>query len=444
MADSNSPSLAGWGGIRSPGIEIRSEDLVGLSESTSLSRGMGRSYGDSSLPVAGAAPAANTTLGDRLLAFDPQTRILRVEAGFTLFELRRLLLERGFFTPVTPGTQFVTLGGMVASDVHGKNHHISQTFGEHVQALLMRVADGRIVECSREQHPDLFWATIGGMGLTGHILEVAVRLESVPSPWIYQDFEVIPNIDAFLEALSSAADVWPFTVGWLDCLKTGSAMGRGILFKGRWATAAEAPSSPPKTARGPTVPFRFPSWALNRVSVSLFNEGFYRKHGYGKHNELVSSSSFFYPLDSIRRWNRIYGKAGFTQHQCVIPKSAGPQVVRRYMELLTSLGGASFLCVIKDCGPQGHGTLSFPMPGTSIALDLPVRTGIQEVINTLNRFLIDVGGRVYLAKDNFTRAEDFRAMEPRLERFTEVRKKWDPGLRFRSAQSVRLLGDPSG
>lgn len=433
--------LSGWGGIQSPGSERRSENLEELTKTATLSRGLGRSYGDSSLPTAGAPPAANTTLADRILSFDPKMGLLKAEAGFPLCDLKRLFLKQGFFTPVSPGTQFVTLGGMVASDVHGKNHHVALTFGEHVQALRLRVADGRIIDCSREENSALFWATIGGMGLTGHILTVSVKLERTPSPWIYQESERVSNIDHFLSALNDAAADWPFTVGWVDCLKRGRNMGRGILIKGRWASADEAPKHDPKPGLSPIVPFNFPNWALNDLSVAAFNQTYYWKHWQTKKRSIVAATPFFYPLDGIQRWNRIYGKAGFTQHQCVIPKSAGPDTVRKYMELLTSLGGASFLCVIKDCGAQGQGMLSFPMPGTSIALDLPVRPGIVELIATLNRFLLNVGGRVYLAKDNFTSAEDFRLMEARLSRFEEVRKEWDPEQRFKSVQSVRLFGD---
>ena len=239
----------------------------------------------------------------------------------------------------------------------------------------MRVADGSIVDCSRQEHPDLFWATIGGMGLTGHILDVSVKLESIPTPWIMQESERVPDIDHFLNSLTEAASSWPFTVGWVDCLKRGSSMGRGILMKGRWATPEEAPKHAPAVGLGPIVPFYFPNWALNNLSVAAFNEAYYWKHWQAKKSGVINPNPFFYPLDSIHQWNRIYGRAGFTQHQCVIPKAAGPNTVRKYMELLTKLGGASFLCVIKDCGPQGHGTLSFPMAGTSIALDLPIRPG---------------------------------------------------------------------
>lgn len=388
-----------------------------------------------------------TSLADRILEFDPTSGRLRAEAGLSVLDIRRALLPRGWFTPVTPGTQYVTLGGMVAADVHGKNHHVEGCIGRHVRRLVMRVADGSVVRCSRDESPELFLATLGGMGLTGHILEVELDLAAVPTSWIRQDSERVPDIDAFVAGLKEAAGAWPMTVGWIDCLATGSDMGRGILMRGRWATADEAAAAGKPTApaekRRIGVPLVAPGWLLGPLSVRAFNEVWYRKHPSRKVQGVVHPDSFFYPLDMIRDWNRLYGPRGFTQYQCVLPDAAGPEAPRRFLELLTQLGGASFLCVIKDCGEEGDGILSFPMRGTSIALDIGVRDGTQGLVDRLNAFVIDQGGRIYLAKDGFTRAADFAAMEPRLGRFMEIRRRWDPELTLRSAQSVRVLGDPS-
>ena len=436
--------IGGWGRVMLPGREVRDENLERLTEHAVLSRGLGRSYGDSSLPPPGVTEVAGTTLADRMLSFDPETLVLRAEAGLSLRALLHMFFPKGYFVPVTPGTTFVTLGGMVASDVHGKNHHCAGTFGEHVRALKMRVADGRIVECTPEIHADLFWATIGGMGLTGHILEVEFTMVKVPSPWIYMESERVPNIDAYMRGLAEAAEGWPMTMGWIDCLSSGDKLGRGILMRGRWAEPSEAPEHFPASKKRPGVPFVFPQFALNPLSVKLFNEAYYRKHFKQQTAGIVHPETFFWPLDAIHDWNRIYGPKGFTQYQCVLPKSAGPDAARRFLELLSKLGGASFLCVIKDCGAEGRGLLSFPMDGISIALDIPVRDDTQTLIDKLNEHVIDDGGRIYLTKDNYTRAEHFAAMEPRLEAFMEVRKRWDPQLRLRSAQSVRMFGDPVG
>jgi FAD/FMN-containing dehydrogenase len=305
----------------------------------------------------------------------------------------------------------------------------------------MRVADGRIVECSRELEGDLFCATIGGMGLTGHILEVEFQMVRVPSPWIVAEIERVANIDLFIEGLKEAGESWPMTVGWIDCLSRGSSIGRGVLMRGRWAQADEAPRAFPKPFRRVSVPFVLPDFVLSPFTVRVFNEIYYRAHPARRTRRVVHPESWFYPLDAILNWNRIYGRRGFTQYQCLLPERGGHRAARTFLELLTSKGGASFLCVIKDHGPEGDGLLSFPMRGTSIALDIAVRDDTQALVDALNECVIAQGGRVYLAKDSFTRPHHFRAMERRLVGWERVRDAWDPEHRIKSAQSVRLLGD---
>ena len=231
------------------------------------------------------------------------------------------------------------------------------------------------------------------------------------------------------------------TMGWIDCLSQGKAMGRGILMRGRWASAQEAPAEFPRRKPRITVPFVLPQFVLNGLTMRLFNELYYRKHWRRRFTGVVHPEAFFWPLDAILEWNRGYGPRGFTQYQCVLPKAGGKAAARRFLELLTARGGASFLCVIKDCGAQGRGLLSFPLPGISIALDIPVRDDTQALVDALNELVIAEGGRIYLTKDAFTRPEHFAAMEPRLPKFQEVRRRYDPHQRFRSAQSVRMLGD---
>ena len=434
-------TLSGWGRVPVAGREVRSEDLEALTRDAVLCRGLGRSYGDSSLPPPSHPVVAATPLADRILSFDAATGTLRAEAGLSLRALNRSFLPRGFYSPVTPGTQMITLGGMVAADVHGKNHHRDGCFGAHVTGVRMRVADGRIVECSPARESELFRATVGGMGLTGHILEVECRLVRVPSPWVLTETERMHDIDRFIEGLKEAGPRWPHTMGWIDCLSRGPLMGRGILMKGRWAEPPEAPRRMPEPRRRPSVPFVLPGWVVNRWSVRAFNAVYYRRHVSHIRRAVVHPESFFYPLDAIGHWNRMYGPRGFTQYQCVLPESAGRGAARRFLELLTRRGGASMLCVIKDCGPEGIGLLSFPKPGISIALDIPIHDETQSLVDSLNELVIAEGGRVYLAKDQLTRAEHFRAMEPRLAAWTCIRRKWDPEGRLRSAQSVRLLGD---
>lgn len=434
--------MRAWGGLTAHGNEQRSDNLPAITERAILSRGLGRSYGDSSLPPVGSERVvANTTLADRLLSLDESTAVLHAEAGLSLWDLNPILLRRNLFVPVTPGTQFVTLGGMVASDVHGKNHHVAGCFGEHVQALTLRVASGDIVQCSRTEHPELFRATLGGMGLTGHVHDVRFCLERIPSPWIHEERIKVKNLDAFIEQLKQDGHHWPFTVGWIDCLSQGPNLGRGLLFRGRWATPEEAPDALPKRRKRLAVPIHAPSWTLNDTTVRHFNNFIY--HSASDHSaHVVTPYKFFYPLDRILHWNRIYGKRGFTQYQCVLPETGKDGAARRFLELLTRKGGSSFLCVIKDCGDEGHGLLSFPKPGISIAVDLPIRRHTQALVDELNEHVIGEGGRMYLTKDTFTRPEHFAAMEPRLATFQDIRRRWDPNLLLRSAQSVRVLNDP--
>jgi decaprenylphospho-beta-D-ribofuranose 2-oxidase len=433
--------LQGWG--RQPrvaALERLAEDLEQASAGATLARGMGRSYGDASLPPAGTV-AVSSLLADRLLGFEPATGRLHAEAGLKLAEINRLFLPRLFASPTLPGTQLITLGGMVAADVHGKEHHVAGTFGRHVERLRIRLGSGDVVWCDREQRADLFRATLGGMGLTGHVLEVVCRLQRIPSPWIVQETLRIPSLDAFLAALKESAAKWPMTMGWIDCLKRGPRMGRGILFRGRWAESGEAPARLPRAKRKLRVPFDFPEFALNPVTIGVFNSLFYAAN-FPKIG-VVDPDSFFHPLDKILDWNRGYGKRGFTQYQCVIPEHHGAAGVRRFLDALTAERAASFLCVIKDCGVEGEGLLSFPLRGTSIAVDLAIGRDTAALVGRLNQLLIELGGRVYLAKDTFTTAGDFAKMEPRLAAFREVRRRYDPDGRLRSFQSIRLFGDPA-
>jgi decaprenylphospho-beta-D-ribofuranose 2-oxidase len=429
--------IAGWGRQFVTGTEIQSEDLSKTPKV--LFRGLGRSYGDSSLPSTGQPTVVNTTRANRILKFDELSGMMRAEAGLSLKDLNRTFLPKGYFVPVTPGTQFVTMGGMLAADVHGKNHHVEGCIGQHVKNIHMRVASGEIIDCSPEKERELCLATIGGMGLTGQILEVEFPLSRIPTPYIWQESERVSDIDEYIEKLKTSAKEWPMTVGWIDCLSTGKNLGRGILMKGRWAHAHEAPTAFPKELPTVRVPFAAPEFVLSRATVQAFNFAFYWKHIQQKKSGIVDPYTFFYPLDFVQDWNLGYGKRGLTQYQCVLPD---PSSARRFLEVLTKKGGASFLCVIKDCGPESSALLSFPKSGISIALDIAVRDNTQALVDALNEFVLSENGRVYLAKDQFTRKEHFESMEKnRLDKFKQVRAKWDPNQLFRSAQSVRLFGD---
>ncbi|MEZ4452264.1 MAG: FAD-binding oxidoreductase [Nannocystaceae bacterium] len=436
--------LSGWGKVPTvDGRVIAGDDLERLSRDAVLSRGLGRAYADAALPPPGSdRPILLTPFADRILDFDPETGVLRAEAGLSLGALREVFVPRGFFTPVSPGTRHVTLGGAVAADIHGKNHHVAGCFGEHVVSLLLRTGDGRILEVSEEHEPELLRATLGGMGLTGHILEVSVRLERIPSGWIYQETERLPDLDAVIESLAQASATWPMTVAWVDTSARGASMGRGIVMRGRWAEPSEAPAAPPKVGRGIPMPIQFPSGLANPATFGLLNWAWFQKHPRRVQRGVVSLESWFWILDAVGHWNRVYGRRGFTQYQCVLPKEA--RAYPKLLERFQAGGGASFVTVFKDCGPEGKGMLSFPRAGTSLALDIPYAgESTRALCRDLNRHVLDHGGRVYLAKDAFTTADELRAMYPRLDEWTAVRRRFDPELRIRSAQSVRVFGDPA-
>ena len=437
-------TVCGWGcfpvGLAQ---EVASENLQVAARNARISCGLRRSYGDASLPATAEDLVCNTTRADRLLKMDFSRGILRAEAGVNLRQLNLLLLPCGWFVPVTPGTQNVTVGGMVAADVHGKNHHVAGCFGEHVLAIRLMVADGSVIECSPAVEPELFWATVGGMGLTGHILEVQVQLDRVEHPWIYGESERVENIDAMMAGLSAAASQWPMTVGWIDSLAQGDSVGRGILMKGRWATAADLPpADAPRLRPSKNIPVTLPNSALARWNMRMFNLLYFHHHPKHRRAGLQPWEQFFYPLDGLGNWNRIYGRRGFTQYQCVLPRTAGNAAMRGFLKVFVREGGTSFLSVIKDCGPEVRGMLSFPTEGMSVAVDFPVDgSRTQRLVDRLNEYVIAYGGRIYLAKDAFTRPDHYRAMDHRVDSFIEVRNRWDPTGRIRSALTMRLFGD---
>jgi len=319
---------------------------------------------------------------------------------------------------------------------------VAGSFGEHVRALRMRVPDGRVLEVTEESEPELFRATQGGMGLTGHVLEVEVQLERIRSPWIWCEVRRVRDLEELVAELRAASTEWPFTMTWADTTARGAALGRGLLTVGRYAEPGEAPAEPPVMRERIEVPFDLPGWFVSPWTIRVFNPLYYHARGWRRGAHTVHPQPFFYPLDAIRHWNRLYGKRGFAQYQCVLPIERDGRAHRRFFDVLASQGAATPVAVIKDCGDEGRGTLSFPMPGISIALDLPYRPGrTQALVDAMNAVVIEAGGRIYLTKDALTRPEHLRAMEPRLERFLEVRRKWDPDGVLRSSQSVRLFGD---
>lgn len=443
---------ANWG--RYPRIETAlsvpgdiGEAIGQVAEAPSLiGRGMGRCYGDSSLN----ASRILSSLGmNRFTAFDEKSGLLVAEAGVTLAEIMDFFLPRGWFVPVTPGTKFVTLGGAIASDVHGKNHHVAGSFGMHVIWIDIITADKGMVRCSPEAHPELFRATCGGHGLTGLIVRAALRLVRVPSAWIRQKCLKTGSLRETMDAFEEYAS-WQFSVAWIDCLKKGPSMGRSLLLCGEFASPDELdaarsqnPHSLPR-ARSFSVPVDFPFFALNPLSVRAFNALYYGKAPKGTSDSLLSCNGFFYPLDAVHDWNRIYGKRGFAQYQFVIPLETAETGLPRLLSRIARSGLGSFLAVLKLFGdqPRYDGNISFPMKGYTLALDFPISRNLFSLFSELDHMVLDYGGRHYLTKDARLPADVFiKSYSTQvIEDFLNVRQAWDSEGRFSSVQSRRLMG----
>ena len=389
-----------------------------------LAHGMGRSYGDSNL--IGGGTSLQSTDHDRFLSFDSQSGILRAQSGLTLDALLRAVVPQGWFSPVVPGTKYVTLGGMVANDVHGKNHHVAGSFGAHVRKIrLVRSDRPDGVTISPTRHKDLFRRTVGGLGLSGLIDWIEVRLKPIRSAFL--DVENVPynDLDAFLQ-LSDESDNWPYTVAWIDCFAPESRLGRGIFSRGRFTDyGALRPHEPPGVK---TLPFSLPGFALNRLSIAAFNR-LYRWRPGARFHGRAHYDPFFFPLDGINNWNRLYGRKGFYQHQSLIPTSAARAGVEALLRAIRKSGQGSFLAVLKKHGAEpSPGLLSFCRrgPGLSLALDFGNKgQRTLDLLDTLDAIVLDHGGATYPAKDGRMSPETFQAAYPE---WTEIEANRDPAF----------------
>ncbi len=387
------------------------EILAGASPGSLLPYGLGRSYGDSCLNA--GRELIDCRRLNRFLGFDESTGILRCESGVSLSEIIDVFLPKGWFLPVTPGTRFVTVGGAIANDVHGKNHHCAGTFGAHVPQIGLHRSNDGLVVCNSEDNSDMLRATIGGLGLTGVIAWADIQLRRVAGPWI--DAESIPfqSLNRFLELSRESNDGFEYTVAWLDCF-AGKNL-RGIFFRGNHASD---PGKRFRPQRGPKLPFALPGWMLNRYSVKAFNAAFYKMHTLKKSPAAVPYDSFFYPLDSIRRWNLLYGRQGFLQYQCVIPET-NVEAFEELLDRIARSGMGSFLGVLKQFGSAPPaGLLSFPRPGLTIALDFAMRgERTLELMQSLDEVVQQSGGALYPAKDSRMSPALFEASFPRWRSF---------------------------
>jgi decaprenylphospho-beta-D-ribofuranose 2-oxidase len=396
------------------------EALAASGDGGVIAYGAGRSYGDAALNDGGRAVL--TARLDRILEFDPASGRIVCEPGVSFYDLLSTFAPRGYLTPVNPGTGFATIGGALANDVHGKNHDRAGSFGDHVEWFDLALPGGEQARVAEDTHPGLFAATIGGLGLTGIVLAICFRMVPVPSPAVRVSERRMPDLDAFLEGLEEVRRDRTYSVGWIDALSSGRHLGRGIL---EAADAAEQGPPLAKASQRP-VPIDFPPWVMNPLTIAAFNELYYRRIPRGGRERVRPVDQFFYPLDSLSEWNRLYGKRGFYQFQCVLPEADSRAGLVALLEEIIRLRSASFLAVLKTLGGEGRGYLSFPMRGHTLALDFPRRRGADELLARLERITLDHGGRVYLAKDARLSAAGFAAMYPKLPRFREVLDEIDP------------------
>jgi decaprenylphospho-beta-D-ribofuranose 2-oxidase len=442
--------LSGWGRTAPSAarfVDVDADELDGtmldeLAEPRGIiARGMGRAYGDPAQNAGGTV----VRLARGPIVLDSRAGTVHVGAGVSLDELLRHIVPRGFFVPVSPGTRFVTVGGAIASDIHGKNHHADGTFGAHVDAMTILLADGTRKAITPATDPALWWATIGGMGLTGIVLDATVRLLPIETSRCLVLTERVPNLDSLLERMETGDHLHRYSVAWVDMVATGAHLGRAVLTRGDHATYDQLVAERPAAGDDPlafaplglaAVPPGTPN-VLNRLAVRAFNELWYRKAP-SSHLGLESITGFFHPLDMVGDWNRLYGRGGFLQYQFVVPFEA-VDTLRTIVATVAASGHASFLAVLKRFGPESGGLLSFPTPGWTLTLDLPAAVaGLGGLVGELDRMVLDAGGRHYLAKDATATPEIIRAGYPRLDEWLQIRRTVDPTGRWISDQARRL------
>lgn len=438
--------LTGWGRTSpSRARVVRPSDITDITVAVSqrssrgvLARGLGRSYGD-------AAQSGGATVIDMTsvngFTLDAASATVRADGGASLDAILRAIVPQGFFVPVSPGTRMVTVGGAIAADIHGKNHHVSGSFGAHVRSLDLLTADGRLLTLTPETTPEEFWATVGGMGLTGIILSATFDVIPVETSLISVDTERGTDLDDVMARMLARDSDYRYTVAWIDSV---ASSGRGVITRGDHARADQLPMSKQARMRDYdpavriTAPPLIPSGLLNTLTVRAFNEAWFRKHPVQRMGELQSIAAFFHPLDGVQEWNRVYGPRGFLQYQFVVP-DAGADVVRTSLEKLARVGAPSFLTVLKRFGPGNPAPLSFPMPGWTLAADVPARVdGLDRVLDELDELVVQAGGRLYFAKDSRQSPEMVRRTYPRLAEWQAVRDRMDPDRAFTSDLARRL------
>lgn len=439
--------LTGWGGTAPSVARVvhpRTVDaivaaLAGSDGRGVALRGLGRSYGDAAQNAGGTVVSLAGL--NRVLSVDVENAVVSVEAGVSLEHLLRTLLPLGLFVPVTPGTRQVTVGGAIAADIHGKDHHVRGSLARHVESLDLLLADGSVRQVSPREEADLFWATVGGMGLTGVVLRATLRMLPVETSWVAVDTERVPDLEELMARMTDDDERYTYSVAWVDCLARGASLGRSVLTRGWPARRDDLPARLRRRAlafrprRPPTVPVTVP--LVNGASVRALNETWYRKAPARRRRDLQGTGAFFHPLDVVNAWPRLYGPRGFVQYQFVVPFEHHA-VVRQVLELVHRDGLVVSLAVVKRFGEGNPAALSFPAPGWTLALDLPVVPGLAALLDRFDELVVDAGGRVYLAKDSRMAAATVERMYPHVGRWRQVRQRADPDGVFASDLSRRL------
>jgi decaprenylphospho-beta-D-ribofuranose 2-oxidase len=435
-------TLYGWGHttgsvaeVTSPANEDAIESLFATSREI-IARGLGRSYGDAA-QLGGGVVLINRELGG--IGAISEQGVVTVGAGVSIDELLHVAIPEGWFVPVTPGTRQVTIGGAIAADVHGKNHHVDGSFARYVLDMRIVTPSGAST-VSATSDPELFWATCGGMGLTGVVTSVTMRLLRIETDQVLVDTDRFDSLDEVMNAMASGDDDYRYSVAWVDCMTKGTHMGRAILTRGDHAASSDVATPSLREPKKPKlfVPFSAPSGLLNSLSVKAFNELWFRSAPRHEEREPTSLSTFFHPLDGVRDWNRLYGSRGFVQYQFCVPDGAG-ETVTNAISRLSQSGVASFLAVLKRFGPANPGPLSFPVAGWTLALDLPVGPAkLPGLLDELDEIVIAAGGRIYFAKDARLSPAKVRAMYPRLDDFLDVKRRVDPNNQLTSDLARRL------
>ena len=432
-----SPSVASW--VRATTADDVRVAIRGAQHRGVLARGLGRSYGDAAQNAGGLV--VDLTGLDRILSIDADVPSVIVEAGVSLDTLMRAVLPLRLWVPVLPGTRHVTVGGAIASDVHGKNHHVAGSFGHHVLALWLMTADGD--EHRLTPGDPLFWATVGGMGLTGIVTRAHLSLTRTETAYVSVSTERAPDLATTMRLLEEGDDDAPYTVAWFDSIRSRPQVGRGVVQRGRLSSYEELSPRQRRSAltlsggRAVRVPGVVPRSAVNRMSGRAFSELWFHRAPRQRVDTIQTASAFFHPLDAIAEWNRLYGPRGFCQYQFVVPFSAAASV-RECIELIVESGHVSCLNVLKRLGASNEGLLSFPTPGWTMAADFPVREGLDELLGALDRIVLAAGGRLYLAKDSRMTPRMLEASYPRIDDFRRIRQEVDPDGVFASDLARRL------